>query len=86
MRATFISTTLENRANLEDVQKAAGHRDPNTTKVYDRRGYNPEKATRFFATYCVSQGAAPKACEQTPVRSTTEMWACLFTALRACLT
>ncbi len=36
---------------LEDVQKAAGHRDPSTTKLYDRRGYNPEKAAGFFATY-----------------------------------
>jgi len=33
------------------VQKAAGHRDPGTTKLYDRRGYNPEKAASFFATY-----------------------------------
>jgi integrase/recombinase XerD len=49
MRATFI--TLENGAQLEDVQKAAGHRDPGTTKLYDRRGYNPEKAASFFATY-----------------------------------
>jgi integrase/recombinase XerD len=49
MRATFITTALENGA-LEDVQKAAGHRDPSTTKLYDRRGYNPEKAS-FFATY-----------------------------------
>ena len=38
-------------AQLEDVQKAAGHRDPTTTKLYDRRGYNPEKAASFFATY-----------------------------------
>ena len=50
MRATFITTALEN-APLEDVQKAAGHRDPGTTKLYDRRGYNPEKAASFFATY-----------------------------------
>ena len=28
-----------------------GHRDPSTTKLYDRRGYNPEKAASFFATY-----------------------------------
>ena len=42
---------LENGAQLEDVQKAAGHRDPSTTKLYDRRGYNPEKAASFFATY-----------------------------------
>jgi site-specific recombinase XerD len=51
MRATFITTALENGAQLEDVQKAAGHRDPSTTKLYDRRGYNPEKAASFFATY-----------------------------------
>src|SRR5271167_1928024 len=44
MRATFITTALENGAQLEDVQKAAGHRDPGTTKLYDRRGYNPEKS------------------------------------------
>ena len=51
MRATFIITALENGAQLEDVQKAAGHRDPSTTKLYDRRGYNPGKAASFFATY-----------------------------------
>src|ERR1700733_11539420 len=51
MRATFITTALENGAPLEDVQKAAGHRDPSTTKLYDRRGYNPEKAASFFATF-----------------------------------
>lgn len=51
MLATFITTALENGALLEDVQKAVGHRDPSTTKLYDRRGYNPEKAASFFATY-----------------------------------
>jgi len=51
MRATFITTALENGAQLEEVQKAAGHCDPSTTKLYDRRGYNPEKAASFFATY-----------------------------------
>jgi integrase/recombinase XerD len=51
MRATFITTALDNGAQLEDVQKAAGHRDPSTTKLYDRRGYNPEKSASFFATY-----------------------------------
>jgi integrase/recombinase XerD len=51
MRATFITTVLKNGATLEDVQKAAGHADPSTTKLYDRRGYNPEKAASFFATY-----------------------------------
>ena len=41
MRATFITTALENGAQPEDVQKAAGHGDPSTTKLYDRRRYNP---------------------------------------------
>jgi integrase len=55
MRATFITTALENGAQLEDVQKAAGHRDPSTTKLYDRRGYNPgrtwpERATSIAMT------------------------------------
>lgn len=51
MRATFITTALANGANLEDVQEAVGHADPSTTKLYDRRGYNPEKAASLFANY-----------------------------------
>jgi integrase len=51
MRATFITTALDNGASLEDVQSAAGHADPSTTKLYDRREYNPEKSASFFANY-----------------------------------
>lgn len=51
MRATFITTALEKGASLEDVQRDVGHADPSTTKLYDRRGYNPEKSAAFFATY-----------------------------------
>ena len=51
MSATFITTALENGATLDDVQRAAGHAEPGTTKLYDRRGYNPEKSASFFATY-----------------------------------
>ena len=46
MRATFITTALENGAQLE-----RGSRDSSTTKLYDRRAYNPEKAASFLATY-----------------------------------
>jgi integrase/recombinase XerD len=49
MRA-FITTALENGATLDDVQRAAGHAEPGT-KLYDRRGYSPEKSASFFATY-----------------------------------
>jgi integrase/recombinase XerD len=51
MRATFITTALENGCSLDNVQRAAGHREPGTTKLYDRRGYNPEKSASFYATY-----------------------------------
>jgi integrase/recombinase XerD len=51
MRATFITTALENGATLDDVQRAAGHSEPGTTKLHDRRGYNPKKSASFFATY-----------------------------------
>ena len=51
MRATFITTALDNGANLEDVQRDVGHADPSTTKLYDRRGHNPEKSASFFASY-----------------------------------
>ena len=51
MRATFSTTALENGATPDDVQRAAGHSEPGTTKLYDRRGYNPEKSASFFATY-----------------------------------
>jgi integrase/recombinase XerD len=51
MRATFITTALNNGASLEDVQRDVGHADPSTTKLYDRRGYNPEKSASFFAIY-----------------------------------
>jgi len=51
MRATFITTALESGCPLEDVQRAAGHVEPSTTKLYDRSGYDPEKSASFFATY-----------------------------------
>jgi len=41
----------ENGATLDDVQREAGHSEPGTTKLYDRRGYNPEKPASFFATH-----------------------------------
>jgi integrase/recombinase XerD len=39
---------LDNGASLEDVQRAAGHADPSTTKLYDRQGYNPEKSATGY--------------------------------------
>ena len=51
MRATYITEALTRGAALEDVQRDVGHASPTTTKLYDRRGHNPEKATSFFVNY-----------------------------------
>jgi site-specific recombinase XerD len=51
MRATFITVALANGASLEDVQAAAGHAKADTTKMYDRRGYNPDRSAALFANY-----------------------------------
>ena len=51
MRATFATTALENEAGMEEVQYSLGHADISTTKLYDRRRHNPEKAASYFANY-----------------------------------
>ena len=48
MRATFITTK---RRAARRRARAAGHRNPSTTKLYDRLGHNPEQAASFFAAY-----------------------------------
>jgi hypothetical protein len=51
MRATFITRALENGASLEEVQRAAGHADASTTKLYDRRRFTPDKSAALFVSY-----------------------------------
>jgi site-specific recombinase XerD len=51
MRATFATTALANGADIEEVQYTLGHAEISTTKLYDRRGHNPEKAAAYFANY-----------------------------------
>jgi integrase/recombinase XerD len=51
MRATFNTTALHNGASIKDVQRDVGQADPTTTKLYDRRGHNPEINVSFFANY-----------------------------------
>jgi N-methylhydantoinase A/oxoprolinase/acetone carboxylase beta subunit len=45
---TAVLTTAGFRDVLEDLQKAAGHRDPSTTKLYDRRGVQSGKGGVVF--------------------------------------
>ena len=50
-RATFAKMAMENKFPLEDVQKTLGHMDSRTTKLYDKRGDNPERSATFIANY-----------------------------------
>lgn len=50
-RATFGTTALLQGAALEDVQEAMGHADISTTRLYDRRGSNPERSAAFKVNY-----------------------------------
>jgi hypothetical protein len=52
---TVVLTTAGFRDVLEDLQKAAGHRDPSKTKLYDRRGYNPERGRRFCDVFILDR-------------------------------
>jgi site-specific recombinase XerD len=51
MRASFITTLWRTGCSLEDVQRAAGHREPGTTKLYDRRSYNQVKSASFLPRF-----------------------------------
>jgi integrase/recombinase XerD len=51
MRATFITTALENGAKLEDVQRTVGHADPATTQLYDRGRFTPQKSAALVVNH-----------------------------------
>ncbi len=51
MRATWVTTSLDNGADIVDVGADAGHSDIAVTRRYYRRRQNPEKSAAFFATY-----------------------------------
>jgi integrase/recombinase XerD len=51
MPATFITTALEDGAKLEDVHRTAGHVDPSTTQLYDRRWFITSKSAASVVDY-----------------------------------
>jgi integrase/recombinase XerD len=54
LRVAFITTALDENVSLRDVQDAAGHKDPRTTRRYDRGRHSLDR----HAAYAVSRALA----------------------------
>ena len=59
MRHTFITEALAAGAPLQDVQDAAGHKDPATTRRYDRNRLSHDHHPTFAFAARVARTADP---------------------------
>lgn len=51
MRATFITRALDAGVEPQEVQRAAGHANLETTMMYDRRSFDLKKAATLKTDY-----------------------------------
>jgi len=57
LRHTFVTEALAAGVPLQDVQDAAGHRDPRTTRRYDRSRHNLDRhPTHVLAAHLRRKG------------------------------
>ena len=54
LRHAFVTLSLDAGASLRDVQDAAGHADPRTTRRYDRARHNLDKHPTYALTGLVA--------------------------------
>lgn len=55
LRVAFITSAREAGVPLEDVQDAAGHKDPRTTRRYDRGRYSLDRHASYAVTAWLSE-------------------------------
>jgi integrase len=48
LRHAFVTLALDAGVNLRDVQDAAGHADPRTTRRYDRSRHNLDRHPTYL--------------------------------------
>ena len=64
LRHSFVTAALDAGASLRDVQDAAGHADPRTTRRYDRARYNLDRYPGYaLASYLAHGGQESAAAE-----------------------
>jgi integrase/recombinase XerD len=62
LRHAFVTLALDAGVALRDVQDAAGHADPRTTRRYDRARHNLDRAATYaVAAYLAEDVASPDA-------------------------
>jgi integrase len=55
-RHSFVTAALDAGLSLRDVQDAAGHADPRTTRRYDRARHNFDRAATYSVTSYIAGG------------------------------
>jgi len=58
LRHAFVTLSLDTGASLRDVQDAAGHADPRTTRRYDRARHNLDRHPTYALAGLLSESAA----------------------------
>jgi integrase/recombinase XerD len=58
LRHSFVTEALEAGVPLQDVQDAAGHRDPRTTRRYDRSRHNLDRHPTYVLAAHLRRGRA----------------------------
>jgi len=64
LRVAFITGAREAGVPLEDVQDAAGHADPRTTRRYDRGRHSLDRHASYAVTAWLSNDETPEPAEQ----------------------
>lgn len=59
LRHSFITNSLDAGVSMRDVQDAAGHRDPKTTRRYDRDRFSVERHATFALDRFLQSAPAP---------------------------